>query len=115
VPDETTPDPGNSVENAAAQIDWDSPENPYLKRFTDTQASFTTNQQRLKELERYESDPQAFLELGKQQGWIEVDEPDAGQQDTDPSRPARPHQRAGRTGVPDWSQDDPGRDQPVHG
>jgi hypothetical protein len=72
VPDETTPDLGNSVENAAAPIDWDSPDNPYLKRYTDTQSEYTRNQQRLKELERYEQDPQAFIELGKTKGWVEV-------------------------------------------
>lgn len=82
--------PRNEVDPAAAaaaqqQVDWESDDNPYRKRFTDTQASFTQNQQRLKDLERYEQDPTAYLELGKKQGWIEIDDPnqpppDNGQQ-----------------------------------
>lgn len=77
--------PRNEVDPAAAaaaeqQVDWESDDNPYRKRFTDTQASFTQNQQRLKDLERYEQDPTAYLELGKKQGWIEIDDPNAAQQ-----------------------------------
>lgn len=78
---ETTPPEGTPSTPEAPSIDWDSPDNPYLKRYTDTQASYTQNQQRLKELERYEQDPQAYLDLGKQQGWIEVEDPEASEFD----------------------------------
>jgi hypothetical protein len=83
VPDETTP-PGNSVENAAPSIDWESDENPYRKRFTDTQASYTQNQQELARLKRLEDDPQAFIELGKQRGWVEIEDQQQPPETPDP-------------------------------
>lgn len=84
MPDETTPPAGNSVSEAPS-IDWDSPDNPYVKRFHDTQASFTQNQQRLRELELYETDPDAYFKLGQKHG-VEFEFPnqDQGQQTGDP-------------------------------
>jgi hypothetical protein len=67
VPEETTPPEGNSVTTPAAP-DWDSPDNPYLKRYTDTQSAYTQNQQRLRELEQYESDRDAYIRLGEKHG-----------------------------------------------
>jgi hypothetical protein len=75
VPEETTPPQGTPSTPEAPSIDWDSPDNPYLKRFQDTQASYTQNQQELARLKAYEDDPNAFLELGKGKGWIEYEEP----------------------------------------
>jgi len=72
--------PRNEVDPAAAAaaaIDWESDDNPFKKRFQDTQASYTTNQQELARLKRLEEDPQAYLELGKGKGWVEVDETQA--------------------------------------
>jgi hypothetical protein len=66
VPEETTPPEGTPSTPVAP--DWDSPDNPYRKRFEDTQSAYTQNQQRLKELERYEQDPQAYYELGAKHG-----------------------------------------------
>lgn len=71
-----TPDPGNS----AAQIDWESDDNPYKGRFTETQASYTRGQQELADLRRLQEDPQAYIELGKQKGWVEIEEEQAHQQ-----------------------------------
>jgi hypothetical protein len=67
VPEETTPPEGNSVTTPAAP-DWDSPDNPYLKRYTDTQSAYTQNQQRLRELEQYENDRDAYFKLGEKHG-----------------------------------------------
>jgi hypothetical protein len=74
VPEETTPPEGTP---STPSIDWDSPDNPYVKRFQDTQSAYTTNQQELARLKAFEQDPQAYLELGRQQGWIEIEEPAA--------------------------------------
>lgn len=60
-----TPEGGNS---ASTQPDWNSLDNPYLKRFQDTQASFTQGQQELARLKRYEEDPNAYYELGAKHG-----------------------------------------------
>lgn len=82
--------PRNEVDPAAAaaaaqqQIDWESDENPFKKRYTDTQASYTQNQQELARLKRLEDDPNAYLELGKTKGWVEFEEPSTGQQEQDP-------------------------------
>lgn len=85
---EETPEERAAREAAEAQqqIDWESDENPYRKRYTDTQSEYTRNQQRLRELEQYEQSSQAYLELGKQKGWIEIEDPNAGggQQEQDP-------------------------------
>jgi cell shape-determining protein MreC len=75
VPEETTPVEGTPSTPEAPN--WDSPDNPYLKRFQDTQASYTQNQQELARLKALEQDQQAYIELGKQQGWIEVEDPNA--------------------------------------
>jgi hypothetical protein len=51
------------------------PTHDWEKDYKELQATYTQSQQRLKDLERYEQDPTAFLDLGKKQGWIEIDEP----------------------------------------
>jgi len=75
VPDETTPPEGTPSTPEAPGIDWDSPDNPYLKRFQDTQSAYTQGQQELAELRRLQQDPEAYLNLGREQGWIEYDDP----------------------------------------
>jgi hypothetical protein len=60
--------PAGGQANEAPQHDWE-------KDYKELQATYTQSQQRLKDLERYEQDPQAFLELGKTKGWVEFDEP----------------------------------------
>jgi DNA repair exonuclease SbcCD ATPase subunit len=69
------PEPGQAPE--PPQHDWE-------KDYKELQATYTQSQQRLKELERYESDPQAFIELGKQRGWVEIEEAQQQQQADDP-------------------------------
>lgn len=82
VPEETTPLEGNSVTTPAAP-DWDSPDNPYLKRYTDTQSAYTQNQQRLRELEQYESDRDAYIRLGEKHG-VQFEIEDEQQPGVDP-------------------------------
>jgi hypothetical protein len=60
------------------------PQHDWEKDYKELQATYTQSQQRLKELERYESDPQAFIELGKQRGWVEIEEAQQQQQADDP-------------------------------
>jgi hypothetical protein len=62
------PEPGQAAPAAPPAHDWE-------KDYKELQATYTQSQQRLKDLERYEADPQAYLELGRQQGWIEIEEP----------------------------------------
>jgi hypothetical protein len=77
VPDEVTPETGNTTETTAAQVDWESAENPYLQRYRDAQSHLTPVQQENARLKALEQDQQAYIELGKQQGWIEVEDPNA--------------------------------------
>lgn len=72
MPDEVTPETGNTTPVAP---DWDSDENPYVSRYREAQSHLTPLQQENARLRGYESDPQAFVELGKRQGWLEVEEP----------------------------------------
>lgn len=69
------PDGGAQEQQTQPTIDWESPDNPYLKRYQDTHAWGNGLNERV---QKYESDPQAFLELGKGKGWIEVDEQQQG-------------------------------------
>jgi hypothetical protein len=66
------PEPGQAAPAAPPAHDWE-------KDYKELQATYTQSQQRLKDLERYEADPQAYLELGRQQGWIEIEEPAAAE------------------------------------
>jgi hypothetical protein len=73
---EATPEQVAAAAAAAQQIDWESPDNPYVKRFQDTQGAYTQNQQRLRELEALETDRDAWMALGAKHG-IEFEIPDA--------------------------------------
>lgn len=67
-----------SVEDGIPEGGQATPETPqhdWEKDYKELQATYTQGQQRLKELERLEQDPNAYLELGKTKGWVEFDEP----------------------------------------
>src|SRR4051812_9356556 len=53
----------------------EAPQHDWEKDYKALQATYTQDRQRLKELERYEQDSNAYLELGKTKGWVEFDEP----------------------------------------
>jgi hypothetical protein len=66
-----------SVEDGIPETGQATPETPqhdWEKDYKELQATYTQSQQRLKELERYEQDPNAFIELGKTKGWVEIEE-----------------------------------------
>jgi hypothetical protein len=56
------------------QATQEAPQHDWEKDYKELQATYTQSQQRLKELERYEQDPNAFIELGKTKGWVEIEE-----------------------------------------
>lgn len=74
---------GNTADPATTPIDWESPDNPYGQRYREAQSHLTPLQQENARLKAIESDPNAYLELGKQQGWIEFDDPNPGQPTND--------------------------------
>jgi hypothetical protein len=67
------PEPGQAAPAAPPAHDWE-------KDYKELQATYTQSQQRLKDLERYESDPQAYYELGAKHGvQFEFEEPAAAE------------------------------------
>jgi hypothetical protein len=68
VPEEVTPETGNTTANAAAQIDWDSDENPYVQRYRDAQSHLTPVQQENARLRALEDDRDAWMALGEKHG-----------------------------------------------
>jgi hypothetical protein len=66
VPEETTPPEGTPSTPEAPN--WDSPDNPYLKRFQDTQSVLHAEPAAPEGTERYEQDPQAYIRARRKHG-----------------------------------------------
>jgi hypothetical protein len=93
MPDELPAGSGGAPEQQQPQptIDWESPDNPYRKRYEDTHAWGNGLNERV---QKYESDPQAYYELGAKHGvQFEFEEPAAVGARTG-RRPARRAARA---------------------